>query len=425
MKKMTKRLFLGCICTLLLHSAAHATPFIKLTQRAQEVQASGKYPLLDRVEPILKRMIKVRELPLKHPIEVDILNKKELLSELNRQVDTSLKPEELEGEKALYVRWKMIPEHFKYKEFLLNLYTEQIGGFYDSKTKKLYLIQGIPLSKLDMEALIAHELTHALQDQSYDLERLMNPPKDKKNDDQTLALMAVVEGDAVMASEEYIRLKAQEKTLSFLDILGSAVNLFRMNATFKKLNEAPGFIKNSLLFPYTTGRSFIAHFRHHEQWSWDDIGILYQTPPQSTEQILHPDKYLDGENPDQLTLPVRPQTLLTGTLGEMSWLEFFKAHLESTYEASEVAKGWQGDRFAVRRVKPGHYDLQALTHWDSPEDALEFAEAYERAFIKRFPKAKLQSKTQLQRQYAMENQETFILKRQGKSVEIYEGPDSP
>jgi hypothetical protein len=398
--------------------AMAAAPGIVFTPRAELALTSGRAPYLAEAERILNAVAKVRRLPVKQPIKVDVLGREELFRHLKTQIDKEIKPEQIVGEKALYVRWGMLAPDFDYGAFLLDLYTEQVGGFYDPETQMLYLVEGAPLARLDMEVLIAHELTHALQDQHYQLRDFMGD----SSDDQTLARQALVEGDAVVTSIEYVQQRMQQRPM-FWDTMASLMNVFRMQGSFAKLKQAPGFVKSFLLFPYEEGQTFVSSLRASRDW--DDFVAIYKQPPSSTEHILHPATFLAADHPQTLTLKL-PQPgyhkLLSGVLGEMTLQLLFRHHLPLS-EARQAARGWKGDYYEILE-RQGHTVLQLLTAWDSPADAQEFCQAYRQVIQLRYPGLAAQVDGANER-YTLKTGEHLLLRCQGSQVAIAEGHRAP
>lgn len=404
---------------LLAAAPAWAAPAgIAFTPRAQQALSTGRTPYLAEAERILKAVAQVRRLPVKRPVKVDLLGREELFVRLKAQIDKEIKPEQIAGEKALYVRWGMLAPDFDYGAFLLDLYTEQVGGFYDPETQMLYLVEGAPLARLDMEVLMAHELTHALQDQHYQLRDFMGDSAD----DQTLARQALVEGDAVVASIEYVQQRMQQRPM-FWDTMASLMNVFRMQGSFAKLKQAPGFVKSFLLFPYEEGQTFVSSLRATHDW--DDFAAIYQRPPRSSEHILHPATFLAADQPQPMTLPWQLpgyQKLLSGVLGELTLQLLFRHHLPLT-EARQAARGWKGDYYEVLE-KSGHTVLQLVTAWDTPADAQEFCQAYRRVIALRYPGLNPQEEGGGAR-YRLQNGEHLLLHCQGNRVAIAEGHRAP
>lgn len=361
---------------------------VELTPRTHQALQRGDYPLLGELEKILQQVSVLRQLPVREPVLVDLMHRQELFDLLSQQLREEVQPQEIQAEQALYTRWAMLPAGFDYLRFMLDLYTEQIGGFYDPKRRQLYLMKGLHLVQMDQELLMAHELTHALQDQHFGLVKFLKKSP-QSNSDQQLAYMSLIEGDASLAAAEYIAGRTNQ--FSFLDVLGSVFNAARMTLSFEKLRQAPHFIRESMTFPYEQGLRFVQFLRQKRGWSWEAFHRLYRYPPNSTEQILNPQKYLDGEQPQPIqsilkdVLPATYRLISQGVLGELGWRQYFSSILESS-QARRAARGWGGDQYQVLETEEKRQCFVFITQWDTAADAREFAEAYALSLEKRLPK---------------------------------------
>ena len=227
--------------------------------------------------------------------------------------------------------------------------------------------------------MIAHELTHALADQHYDLDAMQEAIK--KDDDRSLALDALIEGEATLAmfgvgmddwkGEDIVRLPAERMEFTF-NLLAPFMPVMGAGKT---LRDAPPIISESMIFPYFKGMVFCAKLAN--QGGWAAIDDVYRNPPLSTEQILHPEKYR--------AKPDFPMTIDLGTLkpgegwkevgrnvlGEMQMAIMLRKH-----GGKAAAAGWDGDRYAVFEGPKNKLGLVWLSTWDSEDDAREFAHGY-------------------------------------------------
>ncbi|HHS97639.1 MAG TPA: hypothetical protein ENK08_07030 [Chloroflexi bacterium] len=263
------------------------------------------------------------------------------------------------------------------------LLREQITGFYDSREEAIYLISNAEISDVRDQVIFAHELDHALQDHYFDLEQMGFTTVDWATltpGDRALALYALVEGDAVLLEKRYT-----EQVLTDAERLTLEQEMQR--APHMRLDAAPRAIREMFLFPRTYGESFVAAL--YERDGWAGVNAAYAPPPTSTEQILHPDRYLTGDVPVSVPIPdLRPGlgeewTLVhEGTLGEF-WLRLY---LENYLEPSQVVtatEGWGGDYGVIYlNESSGETVLALRSVWDTMEDTDEFfrsTEAYAEA----------------------------------------------
>ena len=342
-----------------------------------------------KFDQIVAETAKLRGLPVKKEIVQDHLTRQELEERLRDDLATDYPPDEIAADDRALEAFGLIPEKTDLGQLVLALYTEQIAGFYDPETDEMYVIgDGKRLSAED-EFTYSHEIIHALQDQSFDLEAVQAPVEDGTNDDQATAIVAMVEGDAVLGSVEYVLAHP---------VLAGKLALVQ-SPDSPQFDSAPPVISQSLLFPYTTGQAFVAALR--EDGGWDAVNAAYADPPDTTEQVMHPEKYLKRDDPTPVTLPSLASALGTGwtKAEENNFGEFQTAVLLSDLKAGEgfdaaggaalpveamtAAAGWDGDRYAVW-AKGGDDVVVWQSVWDSADDATEFSQAMQAHDAKRF-----------------------------------------
>ncbi|MGV3525270.1 MAG: hypothetical protein ACO1RX_13650 [Candidatus Sericytochromatia bacterium] len=411
------KMALSLVLTALLTFPVAAAPLVELSPEARRDASAGDFKELKQIEAILKDVSSLRQLPVKRPIQISTLARADLAADLKQRMDKEIPPDKLRGEQLLYQQLGMLPTGFDYAGFMLDLYAEQIGGYYDPETQALRLIKGNPLSGLEQQMLIAHELTHALQDQHYDLQKYLNGNSD--NDDRTLAHMALIEGDATVAATEYIQRRQQERPMGgLLDLVGTLFSAARMVSQSETFRSAPRFIQDSLLFPYQQGAQFVTAFRD-QGWSWQEMGKLYQRPPTATEQIFHPQLYVDAQEPGSMNtslLKLLPgaKNLSSSVWGELGYRQALRHHL-GVQKALSAARGWHADRYEVLDTPEGPV-VGLFSTWDSAAEAEEFEQAWQATWDKRYPD--LQRTGTLAQ---LPDGRALWLERQGEQVLIVEG----
>ena len=280
----------------------------------------------------------------------------------------------------------LVPQGTDVLRTLLDVLEEQAGGFYDPGTKSFYLLDDMPVELTPL--LAAHEMTHALDDQRYEIDRRLVEVLD--DDDATFALSAVAEGSASAAAAVYVAdaLKAGTLDPERVGALGNAVKTDRLDAM-------PASLTRQLLGPYVLGMTFLARGsveRLQDGFPQADVDAAWSRPPRSSEQILHPEKYWDpGRKDEPKRVAIRdPSKLLgagfaragAGVLGELTLGSLVGA---ATPHASDLASGripwtnaaasgWGGDRFELWTRGTDAVVLVA-TVWDSEKDAAEFSAA--------------------------------------------------
>lgn len=338
--------------------------------------------LVARADEIAKKVAKLRGLKIKKPIAKGVMTDAQLRERILERMDEDSTPRERASEAAMAKRWGLIPMDVDLDALMVDLLTEQIAGFYDPKEEKLY-VSAKPAGDADWaDMLMAHEITHALQDQHFRLEPWMEAVKG--NGDASAARQALVEGDGMALMIEHA---LAEKGLGPPWDHDEVVRA--MTAGIDEsgagggdlLARAPLAVRESMIFPYRAGIGFVAALRRGQPWS--KIDAAFKKPPRSTEQVLHPALYLAGEEPDAIDAPKAP-ALHTGVWGEEGWRVFLRAHGVAEGMAATAAAGWGGDRVVLRGEEaalatPGRTTGVALTTWDSDVDAMEFWDALGRA----------------------------------------------
>jgi hypothetical protein len=238
---------------------------------------------------------------------------------------------------------------------------------------------------------MAHELTHALQDQHFDVSPFLQ--RIQGNDDAMLARSAVLEGDALAVMLDYILKPLGMDFINLPDLAAmTGVQAALANPEFKVFASAPPYLRELLLFPYTGGAVFLQSFR--QAHSWREVDKIYRDLPQSSEQILHPSKYwtirdeptpVSHGSPPELE-PDSWKRIYANVLGEFNVLQVLKRYLDAE-EARRSAGGWDGDSIQLFQDRQGRLALFLRTVWDSPEEARQFSDSYRRLLSKKYPQA--------------------------------------
>lgn len=236
----------------------------------------------------------------------------------------------------------VLPANIDLKKTYLALLGEQIGAFYDQHEKQLFTFSGQPLSAPQNRVIMAHELTHALEDQHFDLSRL--PIEAKGNDDRVLAATALVEGDATLLMNRYM--VGDLSAASIRDALAST-----LTTDVRQLASAPRYLRETLLFPYLRGQEFCDAL--YARGGWDALAEAFKHPPASSSQILHPELYFSDprEEPIEIKFPdleiAGQKPVEDNVLGEFGARQLFLAWLHDEPRSSDAAAGWRGDRYVV------------------------------------------------------------------------------
>jgi hypothetical protein len=249
------------------------------------------------------------------------------------------------------------------------------AGFYDPQEKRIFL-RNRNVSTVSNEALLVHELTHALQDQYFALDHFSHN-EDSTNEDAMLARKAVYEGDATLVAEIFGAQRANEEHAVAISTAAERARTLPEEDVVKwigaeaRLLERPAIAWKPLVFSYYTGLAFLASLR--TPFDFRAIDAVYQTPPISTEQVLHPEKYRTHEQPLALEMP-EAAGVPQGTLGEYRIALFLERCL-SREQAQKAAAGWGNDKYIVTTLPNDRVALRWVTRWDTEADAREFHKA--------------------------------------------------
>ena len=278
--------------------------------------------------------------------------------------------EEINITQELFVLLDLMEEEQNLYNILLDLYSEQFIGLYYPGAKKLYVISDIEEIGPVEKVTLAHEYTHALQDQHFGLGSL---PRPEDNSDLSMAVRSLVEGDAKLLEGDYYR-----EYLS--DAERAAYDQQMAERDDEAFEAAPRVVQKQLRFPYTSGLDFV--YALWEAGGWNTTNQAFDDPPQSTEQILHPEKYLERDGPQSVTMPDLENALGAGwtqldsdVLGELH-LRVYLETFVGTDEATTAAAGWDGDRYVFLKDTEGRKLLALSSAWDSIADAGEFFDTY-------------------------------------------------
>jgi hypothetical protein len=345
------------------------------------------------VDEVVPRVEQLRGLTFKRPVPVEVVDDATAREHFMARLHEFDQTQQLEKTQRVYELLGLIPAGADLLELLLGAVEEQAGGYYDPSSGAYYLLDDMPAAAAPI--FTAHELTHALEDQYFDLDGRLREVVE--NDDRLLARSAVHEGSATVLMGVYAVEAVMRGELD-PDALQTLAQTEAGRAA--RLMSLPDVLLRQLLGPYVLGATFLAG---------DDLTSLARgfpeqaadramgEGPESTEQILHPEKYWDSAERDEpipLELGGAGEILGgrwtlrgEGVLGELTLGVLVGAPTPTHAGAgafpaggdwtNEAASGWGGDRWELweRGRKAA---VLMLTVWDSPADAAEFAEALPR-----------------------------------------------
>lgn len=334
---------------------------------ACDAQSSGMVvssdPELEAVaEEVLADIAARAGMALTEPVRLEVRSRAQLEAYVMHKLERDLPQEEADARVDVYARLGLVEPELDLRALLVGLYGEQVAGFYEPDSTAFFLIDDQPAEGL--RPLLAHELVHAVQDQSTDLSTLIDP--DKGNDRATAA-MAAIEGQATLVMLEYMteQMSGTATDLSIVQDFAAQVRpALEMTAQFPALAAAPRIIRESLLFPYVDGAIFA-----HGLWTGSERRSPFGPAlPLSTEQVFDP------AAAPPLALRVTPgsgvESILEDDLGSLELGIFAEDVLDShgATRADGLVDGWDGDRYILARLADGSRSLAIATVW-ADEDA--------------------------------------------------------
>ncbi|MDQ2921822.1 MAG: hypothetical protein M3R52_09480, partial [Acidobacteriota bacterium] len=316
---------------------------------------------------VLKETSEIRELPILRPVKSGAQSRVEIERMLVKNLDEQMTPAEMHAAELALRKFGLAPSDFEYRSFIIKLLTEQVAGYYDSKTREFHLADWLDLE--GQKPVMVHELTHALQDQHFHLRRFEKWPHG--DSDAELAAHALIEGDATLAMTIYM---AQNPlvALAFSRSLGSTA------ISSVQFNQAPRALRESLIFPYGQGTEWATQL--YKRGGWSMLSKAFTQLPLSSEQILHPEKYFSYERPVKVVLAdlrnlLGPawKEIDSDVNGEWSYYLILDQFLNSPAESRRAAAGWAGDRYEIyEEPKRGQVLIAHVAAWDTENDAHEF-----------------------------------------------------
>lgn len=379
---------------LLLSLLALFMPAISLTSaqrpapgREATSSAARNAALVATTNEVLKETSELRELAVLRPVQSSAQSRAEIERMVVNNLDRETTPAQLHATEVTLKRLGLAPADFKFRALIIGLLTEQVAGYYDPKAQQFHLADWIDID--GQKPVMAHELTHALQDQHFDLRRFEHWPKG--DSDAELAAHALIEGDATLTMSLYVA-RSPLRALAFLKSLGTT------GMATHELDKAPRAVRESLLFPYQEGLNWSRVV--HRYGGWTKVSAAFKNLPLSTEQILHADKYFIQEKPVKVSLPditvkarKRPSVLSDwkridfDVNGEWGFYLILDQFLKSPAESRQAAAGWGGDAYSVYESRNGEAFYVSLSSWDTEKDARELFDAYVKRTQMRYPNA--------------------------------------
>ncbi len=390
---------------------ARSTQDSKPGEDARSTQESKISPkeaeeLFRSVDEILKFASQDTALPIKHKVERRLTSRDQVVAYVEKHMAEDEDARRLRRAELVLKKFGLLPRDFSLENFLLALLREQVAGYYDAKTQTVNLLDWVGAEQ--QREVMAHELTHALQDQSFGLEKWMkagtadlNDEKvptaaDIDNDEISAARQAVVEGQAMAVLLDYMLAPTGQSLLGSPQIVEAVkAGMLVGTADSVQFHSAPLYMKEALTFPYRYGLDFVTELLRKGGKEMAFAGA-FTNPPRSTRQIMEPKTYLSGERIDPMPLPDFPQIFRNyerfdvGAIGE-----FDLAVLIDQYAGADAARGlyphWRGGYYYAARPKgdpAAPLGLLYVSRWSNAGKAAEFAAIYAKSLPKRYQRVR-------------------------------------
>lgn len=360
--------------------------------------------LFRSVDEILKAVSAESGFPIKHEVKKRLTSRDDIVAYVTKHMNEDEDAQRLRRSEAVLKKFGLLPRDFDLEKFLVAILREQVAGYYDPKTKFVNLLDWIEPEQ--QRPVMAHELTHALQDQSFDLEKWMRAgevdlaskkqptPSDITNDEATAARQAVVEGQATVVLLDYLLTPTGQTVLNSPQLV-EAMKAGMMSGTpdSVEFRKAPIYLREALLFGYLRGLDFtIALMKAGGKQKAFEGAFL--NPPQTTRQIMEPATYLAGEKLAPMPLPdferdfKKYERYDIGAIGE-----FDLAVLLEQYAGEEVSNklypSWRGGYYYAVLPKgnpAGQIGLLYVSRWSDGASAGDFVDIYAKALTSRYRK---------------------------------------
>jgi hypothetical protein len=336
-------------------------------------------------DEVLRQMSEITGLKLLTPLKKSLRSREQIRAYvINEMKEDKDEAERYAGQRSAEA-FGLLPKGFDLDNFMIDLLTEQIAGLYDPKSHEFYVADWIPAA--DQKMVMAHELTHALQDQHFKIDNWVKAAR--PNDDAELARESVLEGSAMAAMVDYL-LQGTGRSLQDLPDIDPSMLVGDMDST-PMLKKAPPFLRDALIFPYLDGLNFSAAIVRPK--GWDALSGVFAKPPVSTQQIMHPETYFSFRVPPKADLPSLDKDLGAdwvrledNLMGEFGWKEVLKQFLNEE-RAIPLAAAWSSDRYILFEQKKTK-KLVLIARVDLADDraTARFFSAYSEVLAKKYAK---------------------------------------
>jgi hypothetical protein len=397
----------GITASLLAQAPARAqqqktAPPTPTAPQDEKISPQEAEELFRSVDQILRFASKDTGFPIKHEVKRRLIDRNEVASYVEKHTTEDEDAKRLRRSELVLKKFGLLPRDFDLGTFLVALLREQVAGYYDPKTKTVNLLDWVDAEQ--QKPVLAHELTHALQDQSFNLQKYMKPgdadlekkkevtAADIENDEIGTARQAVVEGQAMAVLINYMLApmgQSLKDSRAVVDALKEG--MMAGTADSPQFQKAPIYMKEALTFPYRYGIDFVADLLTAGGKEKAYAGLFLE-PPRTTRQIMQPQTYLSGEHLESMRLPDFKQVFKNyerfdvGAVGE-----FDVAVLIDQYAGVEASHAlyphWRGGYYYAAHPKndpSAPLSLLYVSRWSNAEKSAQFAAIYAKYLGKRY-----------------------------------------
>jgi hypothetical protein len=332
------------------------------------VAPAADVPDRKAIDGAMTDLAEVTGFQIKTPLEFQSITRDQVKTFLADKMKSGVKPEEVRAEELTLKMFGFVPQDFDLKKSTLELLTEQTAAFYDFHEKKLFITDWAA-SKMQDEALV-HELAHALADQNFRLERYTRKVED--DSEKSLARQAVVEGQAQWLTRAVLLKRGMTPET---DESGKEGEKDNDSPVFDK---APLYFQATLMFPYDVGESFQQAV--FEKYGKEGFTRVFQHPPISAQQVLHPEKYFAGVMPLDVDIPQMKgmKHLVEGPVGELDHAILLQQYVGKD-AARDLSPHWRGGNFRIYENKKKGLDVLVYRSvWTDDASAEWFFASYEK-----------------------------------------------
>ncbi|MCB9135699.1 MAG: hypothetical protein H6636_09750 [Anaerolineales bacterium] len=371
-------------------SGETTSPIIPSINDSSSTTSDGEIApdVIRQMETIEQQVIQLRGLQPSGSFDRALFTPEQLREHVLNDFNKDYTPEDAQKDAQILAAFGLVRPDFDFYNFYIDLLSEQIAGFYDNETKEMVVVQGEAFAGPE-RLTYAHEYTHALQDENYDIKNGLgyDDVPCEEDSERCAAIQALLEGDATLSEIQWFSQFSTNKDKQQLQD-------FYSNLESPVYDSAPAFMQDDFIFPYDQGYEFVNTL--FENGGYAAVDDAYRNLPVSTEQILHPEKYPD-DHPIAVALPDLLPTLGEGwtlldqnVMGEWYTYLILARGLElathiGDQNSADAAAGWGGDSYAVYLSPAGDTTALVLsTVWDTANEATEFAAAFEQYATARF-----------------------------------------